>query len=336
MQRKTTPKIFLSAVLLLCLLTALCVPAYAAEETAHTAHIPVTQVFTTYADTEKPFSYKLTALENGNPLPDGAEADTYRFTLTGNTEQRLAITYVHAGLYRYRLEQVVDTQEKGYTYDGQIYTIAVQVKNTEDGGLDSEFFVYRQDDGKTEGITFANSFQVEASDASLMPDLPVKVRVEGNPKKDADFTFVLKAADPSYSLPGTGEGDERTLTITGSGEGRFGTWSYTDPGTYTYTVYQQDLGAEGYTYDKTVYTITDTVTVEGNGRLVVSRTVGDHTGKASEEYLFVNKYAQNGSGPQTGDDAKTLLWIVLAAAALSGMGTVYMVFGRRRKEEDNG
>ena len=128
------------------------------------------------------------------------------------------------------------------------------------------------------------------SDPSLMLDPPVRKVVFGNPKRDAKFTFQLKAQNPAQPMPAGSENGVKTLTIKGSGEEEFGTWAYTEAGTYFYTVSEVNTGEEGYTYDAMVYTITDTVRVS-DGRLIVDRELSKNSDQQADVFLFINRYS---------------------------------------------
>jgi pilin isopeptide linkage protein len=131
--------------------------------------------------------------------------------------------------------------------------------------------------------------------------------------------------------------------ITGSGVSKFGTWSYKKAGTYFYKVSEVNTGEKGYTYDTTVYTITDTVT-EANGKLVQSRVIVDNLNKRTESLNFKNKYnngpggngGNNGKGfhlPKTGDYTNIMLFtvlLVIGGAAAAGL-TIYLAAGKKRK-----
>ena len=79
-------------------------------------------------------------------------------------------------------------------------------------------------------------------------------------------------------------------------------------------------GETGYTYDTTVYTITDNVT-DVNGQLTVARTVTNAANKPVDSYDFINKYTsvrgasgpgggitKSTSGVKTGDDSMAGLY----------------------------
>ena len=68
------------------------------------------------------------------------------------------------------------------------------------------------------------------------------------------FTFQLEAKNGA-PMP-----LEDTAEVTGAGQARFGQIQYTVPGTYEYTITEEDGGADRYTYDTKPHTLTVTVT----------------------------------------------------------------------------
>lgn len=149
-------------------------------------------------------------------------------------------------------------------------------------------------------------------------------RVKGSPKSMESFTFELKAEDILSPMP-TGSADGKKL-ISVEGEGRlsFGSWTYTEPGDYRYTVREIAGNDRRYVYDKTIYHVTDHVYYSGN-KLKVDHIVSDQNGKSvsSADFLFVNQYKKLGFGPKTGDGIRLMIWlicIVLGACGIAAAG----------------
>jgi len=315
--------------------------------------ITVRQIFSaassSAADT---FTYRLRALESGNPMPAGSSGGSYTFAISGNDSVHIgSFGHDRQGVYRYELAQLVETEKTGYVYDKRIYTIEAHV----DHNLDVHTVVFGGDGLKVAALEFVNSHRLTASDPSLMIDPQVKKTVSGSPNKDSAFTFKLVARSPSQPMPAGSFGGEKSIRILGSGTGEFGTWSYEQAGTYVYTVHEQDGGQKGYTYDKRVYTITDAVSEE-DGRLLLSRVVTNDAGGRVTTMSFVNKYAAGSSsgpkdgskdgsgkdgpkdGPKTGDESKSAMYIALiaAGAALSLCAVYFLILSRRRREDEEG
>jgi len=314
--------------------------AAAAPLAAHAADNPlrfmVKQVFTTSsASVDGTFTYRLKALGPDHPMPAGSTAEGHTFTITGNSGAETGpLSYNKQGVYRYELVQVIGIEKPGYTYDKRVYTLEVYV----DAALKAELVVRNQDGTKADEIKFENAYHVLPSDPSLMTDPLVMKTVSGNPGSAGTFQFKLAAGDISYPMPAGSTNGTKTIQIVGSGEGRFGTWSYREEGVYYYSVYEVNAGESGYTYDTTVYTVTDTVKAE-NGRLAVARIVTNSMNKPVAEFAFINVY-KGGSvdpgkpGPITGDDRSIALYVaLLALGVILIIGAVgYLSRGRRQHE----
>lgn len=166
--RKSIIKIFFSMAILLCCMGAVSLTALAAQQ-EHTAMLPIRQIFTAESESDDTFRYELTALKADSPMPFGSENGVYRFAISGNTEETLYMTYTHAGDYCYQIKQIVTKSQKGYTYDDQTYTVVVRLKNTADGGLESELYV-SGNGGKTDNVCFENRYQADKPTSSPDPE----------------------------------------------------------------------------------------------------------------------------------------------------------------------
>jgi len=279
--------------------------AASATMSAHAADNPlkitVEQiVVTSSVSAEIAFNYRLKPLEPDNPMPSGSTKDGYTFTVTGNRSTEIGpLRYSRAGVYRYELSQLIGTKKPGYTYDYRVYEIEAHV----DAVLKVRLVVKNTNGTKANKIEFENRYHVLPSDPKLMADPTVKKTVSGNPGKDSVFTFNLTARDTSYPMPSGSVGRLKTIQIIGSGESKFGTWSYDKEGVYYYTVHEVNNGEKGYTYDAATYNITDTVKDE-NGRLVVSRTMTNDLNKQVTILAFINKYSLGENKPHTNNKPK--------------------------------
>ena len=142
------------------------ISAYAVSDSVSIS-LPVSQRFVnhTTSEVENTFSYILTPLETGNPMP-GQNCERYTFTMKGTEDVKLPqITFKQAGSYRYELRQLMKSEKRGYTFDGEIYTVEIYVNNSPEGRMTISTVAYRGDAGKTEQISFENSYQREESSA---------------------------------------------------------------------------------------------------------------------------------------------------------------------------
>jgi len=289
---------------------------------------------------DKEFKFRLEPHKADHPMPEGSAEDGYTFMCKETSRIEIRPKSHHQGQYNYKLYQVVDEEKPGYKYDRQVYKIELYVSEVQD----TEILVYKEDGTKAQAIAFENEFALAASDPILTVDPPVKKTVTGNPPSAGTFAFNLKAGDLSYPMPPGSRDGIKTVYITGEGEAEFGSWSYTETGTYFYTVYEVDTGLNGYAYDPAVYTITDTVTDE-NGSLVLSRIVTDNLKKPASGMAFNNIYNniyetglyRAGLLPKTWDEMDIPYYITLfvLSATASAFFIAILLAGRKRKKEEN-
>ena len=311
--------------------------AYAADN--NPLVLTIDQAFnSSSASAQGSFTYVLRPLDPKNPLPATSAQGGYVFTITGSTSENLApITFDRTGVYSYEIAPRVTAQKTGYTYDDQVYTVDVYV----DTDLNvAEVIVFDKDHVKAGRIAFVNSYRALASDPAAMVGLTVKKTVEGNPNKSSMFSFELRASERFQPMPEGSVSDTKTISVVGSGEKDFGVWSYTEEGLYYYTVSEVNTGETGYTFDKTVYTVTDTVT-DKDGQLVVSRMICNDMNKQVTSLTFINQYSSGVSGgggggvagPKTGDDSAIPLYSALfvLGALMAAGATRYLILGGKRK-----
>ena len=268
-------------------------------------------------------------------MPPGSTAQGFTFPITGNASVILGpITFTQPGEYRYELYQVIPEEIPGYAYDERLYIVVAHVNSV----LDVDLVVYNKDGSKADEIVFNNGYGFVPTNPALMVDPPVIKTLFGNPAAPATFSFKLAANNTANPMPAGSANGIKTVTITGAGTCEFGKWSYTQPGTYYYTVSEINTGATGYTYDTVIYTITDMVKDDGYNELVLTRTVTNNANKAVTSLSFINYYKSSdgpsnpSDGPTTGDDANTnTYYIMLALGGVMGICAVaYMALGTRK------
>ena len=207
---------------------------------------------------DKTFSFALTAVTAGAPMPDNASV-----TITGaNAASFSEITYSAAGTYTYTLKEIKGS-DPGYTYDASEKTIKVTV--TDDNGTLKA--TWTADDATVDQVEFTNGYKP----AEVKVTIPVKKNLTGN-ATPADKTF-------SFKLTATGNApmpENDIVTITGANEASFGEITYSAAGTYTYTLKEIKGNDPGYTYDASEKTIKVTVT-DDNGALKATWTADDAT-----------------------------------------------------------
>ncbi|SFX14579.1 FctA domain-containing protein, partial [Olsenella sp. kh2p3] len=196
---------------------------------------------------------------DGNPVEDG-------YTNTGSADYSKGQTETTA---------VVDLGQISYTTEGTHYYKVSETSADSNGWTKAEnsdftVKVTVTDNGKGQLVATVSGTGSIANAYSVTPvvsDPPVTKVVEGNPSKDATFSFTLTPDNPAYPMPTGTENGVKTTSITGSSSSEFGEISFTAPGTYTYTVAEVQGNAGGYTYDTNTHSIKYTVTDNGDGTL---------------------------------------------------------------------
>lgn len=212
-----------------------------------------------------------------------------------------AITYKKTGVYDYTLSEV-HGDRGGITYDATKHHVKVTVTDNGEGQLLADV----KYDGGDAVPEFTNSYKAQPA-----TDTPNAVKTvtasEGNhyKLKGDDFMFTLHRVTAPNGV--TAETDQ-TKTNDAQGNIRFDQLSFPLPGTYVYTVSEQDTTVPGITKDGTVTTITYTVKDVGHaGRLkIVDKTVTRSDGKTANGIRFDNTYNPKNVGYTLGG-VKTII-----------------------------
>jgi len=152
-------------------------------------------------------------------------------------------------------------------------------------------------ENKQGAITVTNQEKQIAS-----PPLKIQKIVKGEPKADETFLFLLTPleGEPIYPAFAKDTIDEQEAAIAGIGTALFDSWNYTKPGVYVYQVTEVTGDNDDYIYDKTIYTITDTVSLNESGDLEVSRAIQNENGASVDGTLtFTNQYKPHEEFPIT-------------------------------------
>ena len=143
--------------------------------------------------------------------------------------------------------------------------------------------VYNKSSTQTNASSITNNYAPEAATFAI----PVTKVVEGTPTAASSFEFTLTPITDGAPMPAN---DGAALTITGAGSGSFGEITYTEPGTWVYSVSETAGSATGYTYDNTAYLVTVTVT-DTNGTLGAVASVKTVAGLSVDAAVFTNTYS---------------------------------------------
>ena len=125
----------------------------------------------------------------------------------------------------------------------------------------------------------------------ILVDPPVEKNIiGGKPDAKQKFQFKMVAKNKENPMPEGSKNGEKIITKIGAGKVEFGDFYYTKAGTYEYVISEIPQKNKEYTYDKTVYTIKDVVTVNDEGKFNVERTITNASGEKFETATFTNRY----------------------------------------------
>lgn len=166
--------------------------------------------------------------------------------------------------------------------------------------------------------------------APVSIDPSVEKQVTGtNAPKDSVFTFSMTQDTANAPMPDGSANGKKQMNITGPGSVEFGWMTYETTGTYSYTLSEVTGTLDGYTYDKSVYHMTVTVT-DDSGILIAATQITKDGQGSTNKVLFVNRYTTGtpgGGSPggntsnqvvtsvNTGDTTTLLPYLLLMAAS---------------------
>lgn len=202
------------------------------------------------------------------------------------------IEFDKAGTYVFTVSETKGgSTEKGVSYDATVYTLTVVVKDNGNGNLyiDEDESSLRKTVGTetsdAAAIAFHNTYSTDVNDEIVLSGSKT---LQNRPIVADEFTFELYHANASF------EKGELAQTAKNAADGSF---SFADalvfraPGEYYYLISEKDLGADGITYDSTVYGVKITVTDNGEGKLIADVEYVKVGGSAADAVAFENVYA---------------------------------------------
>lgn len=222
---------------------------------------------------------------NDMPMPAGSQNGTVTVTNKGSGFTFGQMVYTMPGAYTYHVKELAGT-DKTIGYSTQEYDVTVTV--TDQGGMLSATA-----DRQATDVRFDNTYT----------PTPVGVTVKagkhlaGRDLNDGEFAAELKDSDGNLlqtkrfaRVPRDAQSDKATNVREGEGTLEFDKLTFDRSGVYTYTVTEQDGNLGGVTYDRTVHTVTVTVTEDAKTHRLVA-AVSYSNGEGGEEgILFRNTY----------------------------------------------
>lgn len=222
---------------------------------------------------------------NDMPMPAGSQNGTVTVTNKGSGFTFGQMVYTMPGVYTYHVKELAGT-DKTIGYSTQEYDVTVTV--TDQGGMLSA-----SADRQATDVRFDNTYT----------PTPVGVIVKagkhlaGRDLNDGEFAAELKDSDGNLlqtkrfaRVPRDAQSDKATNVREGEGTLEFDKLTFDRAGVYTYTVTEQDGNLGGVTYDRTVHTVTVTVTEDAKTHRLVA-AVSYSNGEGGEEgILFRNTY----------------------------------------------
>ncbi len=328
-----------SFILLLVMLLALSVPAYAAGETQK-AQVPVSIALEGPApDPAEEFTVQLTAVTENAPMPAGASGGLYEETITGAGSLTLEMEYDHTGVYSYTLCQLHPDHDF-CDYDDSVYTLTVYSTVDEDWNPELTTVLTDGEGEKTDEAVFTDVYK-PLEPAKLDPPVEkIVISKKGTAPSDAIFTFAMIPTPKDAPMPDNDEArrDESTGALymdqKGPGSYEFGWMTYTqeDVGkTYVYTLKEIPGTDKRFEYDTSSYTMTVKVS-QKDGKVVLDVTYEDQSRESVDHAVFTNIYTETSKKPKTGDDRNAPLWIgIMAGSGALIACSVFLLLHKKKK-----
>lgn len=222
---------------------------------------------------------------NDMPMPAGSQNGTVTVTNKGSGFTFGQMVYTMPGAYTYHVKELAGT-DKTIGYSTQEYDVTVTV--TDNGGMLSATA-----DRQATDVRFDNTYTPTPVGVTVKADK----HLAGRDLNDGEFAAELKDSDGNLlqtkrfaRVPRDAQSDKATNVREGEGTLEFDKLTFDRAGVYTYTVTEQDGNLGGVTYDRTVHTVTVTVTEDAKTHRLVA-AVSYSNGEGSEKsILFRNTY----------------------------------------------
>ncbi len=229
------------------------------------------------------FTFALTS-HDGAPMPEGSKDGVKTVANTGTGFSFGRMDYDKPGTYVYTVTEQAG-RDPTIGYSTQAYDVTVTV--TDQGGMLSASV-----DRQATDVRFDNTYTPTPVDVTVKADK----HLAGRDLNDGEFAAELKDSDGNLlqtkrfaRVPRDAQSDKANVRE-GEGTLEFDKLTFDRAGVYTYTVTEQDGNLGGVTYDRTVHTVTVTVTEDAKTHRLVA-AVSYSNGEGGEEgILFRNTY----------------------------------------------
>lgn len=219
------------------------------------------------------------------PMPAGSQNGTVTVTNKGSGFTFGQMVYAMPGVYTYHVKELAGT-DKTIGYSTQEYDVTVTV--TDQGGMLSA-----SADRQATDVRFDNTYTPAPVDVTVKADK----RLTGRDLNDGEFAAELKDSDGNLlqtkrfaRVPRDAQSDKATDVREGEGTLEFDKLTFDRAGVYTYTVTEQDGDLGGVTYDRTVHTVTVTVTEDADSHTLTAKTEYSTENGSEDGIRFTNTY----------------------------------------------
>lgn len=222
---------------------------------------------------------------NDMPMPAGSQNGTVTVTNKGSGFTFGQMVYTMPGVYTYHVKELAGT-DKTIGYSTQEYDVTVTVTDR-DGMLSATA------DSQTTDVRFDNTYTPTPVDVTVKADK----HLAGRDLNDGEFAAELKDSDGNLlqtkrfaRVPRDAQSDKATDVREGEGTLEFDKLTFDRAGVYTYTVTEQDGDLGGVTYDRTVHTVTVTVTEDADSHTLTAKTEYSTENGSEDGIRFTNTY----------------------------------------------
>lgn len=230
------------------------------------------------------FTFALTS-HDGAPMPEGSKDGVKTVANTGTGFSFGRMDYDKPGTYVYTVTEQAG-RDPTIGYSTQAYDVTVTV--TDQGGMLSA-----SADRQATDVRFDNTYTPTPVDVTVKADK----HLAGRDLNDGEFAAELKDSDGNLlqtkrfaRVPRDAQSDKATDVREGEGTLEFDKLTFDRAGVYTYTVTEQDGDLGGVTYDRTVHTVTVTVTEDADSHTLTAKTEYSTENGSEDGIRFTNTY----------------------------------------------